>query len=154
MIYKIQLYSKKYLNKRTAFVFMLCSMCYLSSHAQKMKKLLNKELIAKVGTVYEETPDDNPCAGSQIYLTFLFDKKQVQVSEIEISSCDKESIHNIGTYTWKLLCTKEVKIDFDPDMTKGTYVENIALKIQDKQLIGTITHLNGQVIEYIFKEKK
>ncbi|MEW7280364.1 hypothetical protein ABW636_17370 [Aquimarina sp. 2201CG1-2-11] len=119
-----------------------------------MKKLLNKELIAKVGTVYEETPDDNPCAGSQIYLAFLFDKKQVQVSEIEVSSCDKETLHIIGTYTWKLLCTKEVKIDFDPVTTEGTYAENIALKIQDKQLIGTSTHLNGQVIEYIFKEKK
>ncbi|WP_378174081.1 hypothetical protein [Aquimarina sp. SS2-1] len=117
-----------------------------------MKSLLHKELTAKVGAICEETPDDNPCAGSQIYLTFLFDKERVQVSEKEISTCDKESIHNIGSYTWKLLDSKEIKVDFDPMMIKGTYAEHIFLELRDKQLIGKITHENGEVVAYAFEK--
>ncbi len=152
MKYKIQLLDLKNINKKNVFTFILFCVCCLS-HAQKMKNYVNKELTAKVGIIYEETPDDNPCAGSEIYLTFLFDKKQVQVSEKEVSTCGKESIHNIGTYTWELLCSKEIKVDFIAEQTKGTYAENIVLELRDKQLIGNITHLNGKVITYTFKEK-
>ncbi|WP_034242124.1 hypothetical protein [Aquimarina atlantica] len=119
-----------------------------------MKKYLHKELRTEVATVCEETPDDNPCAGSTIYLALWFDKKQVQVSEKEVSTCDQESIYNIGTYTWKLLPNKEIKIDFDPNRIKGTYAEGLSLKLRDKQLIGYITYINGEVGEYAFKEKE
>ncbi len=154
MIQKIQLHAIKHLNKRTTFVFILCSMCYLSSHAQKMKKLLNKELIAKVDTVYEETPDDNPCAGSQIYLTLLFDKEQVQITEKEISTCGKVATHKIGIYYWKMLPDQKIEVDFIKSQTEDTYAKNLALELRDKQLIGSVTHVNGRIMEYIFKEKE
>ncbi len=114
---------------------------------------MHKEFIAKVGAVYEETPDDNPCAGSEIYLTLLFDKKQVYVAEKEISSCDKETIHQIGTFDWKLKNSQEIAIDFIPQKIQGTYAENLILELRDKQLVGRIKHVNGQIVEYIFKEK-
>ncbi len=114
---------------------------------------MHKEFIAKVGAVYEETPDDNPCAGSEIYLTLLFDKKQVYVTEKEISSCDKETTKEIGTFDWELKDNKEIAIDFIPQKVQGTYAENLFLELLDKQLVGRIKHVNGQIVEYIFKEK-
>jgi len=118
-----------------------------------MKNYLNKELIAKVGDIFEETPDDNPCAGSEIFLGFIFNKKEVKVYEKQISTCGKESVNRIGTYNWKLLCNKKIKIDFIPEQTKGTYAEHLFLELRDKQLVERITHLNGKVLEYIFNEK-
>ncbi|MBG6130346.1 hypothetical protein IWQ47_001571 [Aquimarina sp. EL_43] len=119
-----------------------------------MKNHLNKKLIAKVGAVCEETPDDNPCAGSEIYLSLFFDKKQVKVSEVEISTCGKESVYEIGNYNWELLYSKEISIDFILEQTKGTYAEHLSLELRDKKLIASITHLNGKVVEYVFKEEK
>lgn len=101
-----------------------------------------------------ETPDNNPCAGSQIYLTLLFNKKLVLVSEKEISNCGKESIIKIGTYSWELLCNKNIKVDFISEQTKGTYAEQLFIKLRNKQLIGYLTHLNGETVEYVFKEEK
>ena len=140
--------------KKTGLVFFVFCIWFANAHAQKMKNHLHKELIAKVGTIYEETPDDNPCAGSEIYLIFLFDKKRVQVVEKVISTCDQESIYTIGTYPWKLLDSKEIKIDFDPVMVEGTSAKGLFLELRNQQVIGNITHLNGKVVEYIFKEAK
>ncbi|WP_299242912.1 hypothetical protein [uncultured Aquimarina sp.] len=134
------------------FCMLFCVSC-ISSQVRKMKNHMDKEFIAKVGAVYEETPDDNPCAGSEIYLILLFDKKQVHVAEKEMSSCDKETIQEIGTFDWKLKDNKEIAIDFIPQKIQGTYAENLILELRDKQLVGRIKHLNGQVKEYIFKEK-
>ena len=141
-------------SKKNIFIFILFCTCSLSLYAQKMKNHLYKELTAKVGAICEETPDDNPCAGSEIYMMLVFDEKQVSISEKEISSCDQESVHNIGIYNWKLLENQKISIDDIAEQTKGTYAENIVLELRDKQLVGNITHVNGRVIEYIFKEKK
>jgi len=118
-----------------------------------MKNYLNKELMAKVGTIYEETPDDNPCGGQQTYLALKFIKEEVFIVEKYISSCDKESILIIGTYKWKLRCTKKIKIDYIQEEVKGTYTEDLSLELRDKQLIGRIKHLNGKIVEYTFLEK-
>ncbi|WP_139062494.1 hypothetical protein [Aquimarina megaterium] len=141
-------------SKKAIVVMILFCICCLSSHAQGMKNHLNKKLTAKVGAVYEETPDDNPCAGSEIYLSLFFDRKQVKVSEIEILTCGKESVYEIGNYNWELLYNKEISIDFIPEQTKGTYAEYLSLELRDKKLIACITHLNGKVVEYVFKEEK
>jgi len=137
---------------KSVFTFLLFCVCFISCKAQKMKNHLHKELIAKVGAIYEETPDDNPCAGSEIYLILVFDEKQVQISEKEISTCDKESITKIGTYNWRLLPNQEITVDFVSEQTEGTYAEQLSLEFRDKQLIGNITHLNEKSIEYIFDE--
>jgi hypothetical protein len=118
-----------------------------------MNSYLNKELIARVATICEETPDNNPCAGSEIFLALIFDKKEVQVYEKVISTCGKESVKKIGTYKWTLLPNKELKIDFISEQIKYTYAEYLFLELRDKQLVGRITHLSGKVIEYSFHEK-
>ncbi|MFC5048386.1 hypothetical protein [Aquimarina hainanensis] len=140
--------------KKTIVVMILCCISGISSHAQKMKNHLHKKLVTKVGTVCEETPDDNPCAGSEIYLSLFFDKKEVKVSEIEVATCGQESIYNIGTYTWKLLPNKEIRIDFIPEQTKGTYAEHLFLELRDKKLVARIIHLNGEEVEYVLEDKK
>lgn len=137
---------------RSIFI-LIFSFLYSFSNAQEMKSYLNKELTANVGSIYEETPDDNPCAGSQIYLTFQFDKDKVSVSEKEITSCGKESINEIGKYNWKLGSNKEINIDFDLQKIKETYAENLFLEIGGKNIVGRITHLNNTTSEYVFKEK-
>lgn len=155
MIHKVQLFKINNTSRKKSItmVLILCTCC-LSTHAQKMKKYLNKELRTEVATVCEETPDDNPCAGSTIYLALWFDKKQVKISEIEISTCGKESVYEIGTYNWELLYNKEISIDFIPEETKDTYAENIVLELRGQQLTGNTTHWNGQIVKHIFKEKK
>lgn len=139
--------------KKNVFMLILYLFCSIS-FAQEMKKYLNKELISKVGNICEETNDDSPCSGSDIFLAFLFNKEKVFVSEKVISTCGKESIYKIGTYNWKLLYSKEISIEFDSQRIKGTYAENLFLELRNKKLIGKITHLNGNVSECTFEEKK
>lgn len=71
-------------------ITILFYICSTLCHAQKMKKHLNKELVAKVGAIYEETPDDNPCAGSEIFLGFIFNKKEVKMYEKLIVTWGKD----------------------------------------------------------------
>lgn len=147
---------KAYTQQRTVIrniLILIFSFLYSLSNAQEMKSYLNKELIANVGSIFEETPDDNPCAGSEIYLTLLFDKEKVCVTEKEISSCGKEFITEIGKYNWELVSNKEISINFDPQKTKNTYAQNLFLQIKNHNIIGKIRHLNGEIIEYPFKDK-
>jgi len=139
--------------KLIVITILFCT-CSTFCVAQKMKDYLNKELVAKVAVIYEETPDDNPCAGSEIFLGFIFNKKEVKVYEKEIVTCGKKIVNEIGVYKWELLPNKEIKIDFISEQTKDTYAEHLFLELKDKQLVGRIKHLNGKVIEYIFNEKK
>lgn len=155
MINKIQPFNIKNTGKEKIIIIVLIlCVCYLPSQAQEMDNYLQKELTAKVGAICMETSNYDLCASSEIYLTFLFDKEQVQVYEKEISTCGKESIYNIGTYNWEFLQNQKISIDFIAEQTEGTYAKNIALELRAKQLIGRITHLNGRVLEYVFKEVK
>lgn len=43
-------------------------MTFFVNAQEKQVLLANKTFIAEVGTVCEDTPDDNPCAGETIYL--------------------------------------------------------------------------------------
>ncbi|MBW1294167.1 hypothetical protein [Aquimarina litoralis] len=117
-----------------------------------MTNHLHKKLISKVDTIYEETPDDNPCAGSEIYLMLVFDEKQIHISEKEISSCNKSSTHKIGMYDWKLVSNNTIEVDFITKEVEGTYAEQLQLELRDSKVIGIITHLNGNEVEYVFKE--
>ena len=143
----------KIISKKKFFILVLFCVCSLSSQSQKMNNHLYKVLITKIGDICMETPDDNPCSGSQIFLTLLFDKKQVQVSEKEISSCSKVSILKIGTYNWEFMSNKKIKVYFISEETKGTYAEQLFLELRNKQVIGHLTHLNGKTVEYVFKEE-
>lgn len=125
---------------------------YSLSNAQEMISHLNKELIAKVGTIYEETPDDNPCAGSEIYLTLLFNKKEVFLSEKEVSTCGKENVLEIGTFNWQLMPNNKINVDFDPEKTKYAYAKTLSLQLKNDTIFGYIIHLNDTTSEYIFEE--
>lgn len=139
---------------RMWYMILLMFTCCISSYAQKMNFFLHKELIAKVGSICEETPDDNPCAGSEVYLSLLFNKEKVEIAEKEISTCGKESLSLIGSFYWKLVRNGNIVIDIVSEKTKGTYADKMFLELKQQQLIGNVTHLNGRVIKYVFKEKK
>ena len=53
-----------------------------------------------------------------------------------------------------MLENQKIRIDAPSEQIKGAYAEQLSLGLRDKQLIGNITHPNGRVIEYIFKEEK
>ncbi len=137
---------------KSIVITMLFYICSMLCHAQKMKNFFNKELITKVGAICEETSDDNPCAGSEVFLTLIFNKKEVQVNEKLIGTCGIESVNEIGAYKWELLPNKEIKIDFISEQIKNTF-EEMFLEFRGEQLLGRITHLNGKAIAYIFQEK-
>lgn len=124
------------------------------SFGQEMKEYLNKNLAVKVGSICEETPDDNPCAGLQVYLRFTFDEENVNVSEVEISSCDTEYPTELGKYTWELLDNREIAIAFDPERTKGTFAENIKLDLRKTGVFINVTYLSGSTSEFILEEHK
>jgi len=140
-------------NKNITLAIILCSLGYFTAQAQTMKNYSCKELLAKVGDIYMETPDENPCAGSEIYLILKFNKQEVTLSEKEVSSCDEESITPIGTYPWNLLHNHKIEVDFIADQIKGTYAEQLKLELRDQQIIGSITHVNGKTKEYVFQEE-
>ena len=131
---------------------MLLGLCFSFGFSQEMKNHLHKKLIAKVGGIYEETPDDNPCAGSEIYLILEFEETLIHISEMEISSCNKESNHKIGTYNWRLASNDAIQVDFITKEIENTYANQLQLKLKDENIIGNITHQNGKVVAYIFKE--
>lgn len=120
---------------------------------QEMDIYMNKHLIAEVGTVYEETPDDNPCAGRIVYLSLVFSTDKVSVSEIETTSCNEEFILEMGSYDWTLLETKEIMIDFNDGNLGHTYADTIFLELQDSGIVGIITHLNATKTKHVFEEK-
>ena len=126
----------------------------LSFNAQENQNLLvNKTFTAKVGSVYEETPNDNPCAGQEVYLVLKFKKEEVLVSEKYISSCGKESIIIIVNYKWELLKCNKIKIDVNPRRIEYTYLHKLTLELRNRQLFGK--RKNGNIIsEYIFDSVK
>jgi len=54
------------------------------------KKLNNKVFVSNIGSICEETPKPDPCAGQQIYLVLKFKNKNIIIREKYISSCGKE----------------------------------------------------------------
>lgn len=142
------------MEKRNRVLMISFLILTLSLSAQEKPNLLvNKTFTTKVGSICEETPDDNPCAGQEIYLVLKFEKEEVFVSEKYISSCGKESIIIIGQYKWELLKCNKIKIDADPKKILYTYMEDLIIEFKDEQLLGK--RKNGNIInEYIFDAVK
>jgi len=113
--------------------------CSTTHHVKKMKPFLHKELVVNVAAICEETLGDNECMRSELYIMLNFDAKQVHVSELEIDSCENETINEIGIYPWKLTQNKSIEI--------------LSLKLKDKEVIGKIKRLNGKVKEHVFEER-
>ncbi|NQX98227.1 MAG: hypothetical protein HRT73_10155 [Flavobacteriales bacterium] len=123
----------------------------LSIKAQGKQYLLNnKTFLANVGLIWEETPDENPCAGQQVYLVLEFKEAKVLVLEKYISSCEKEEIIVIGNYKWILLGNNRVKIVADPKEIEDTYFKKLILEFSNGQLLGTRINGDNSISEFIF----
>ena len=123
----------------------------LSIKAQRKQHILNnKTFLANVGSIWEETPDENPCAGQQVYLVLEFKEAKVLVVEKYISSCEKEKIIVIGNYKWILLGNNRVKIVADLKEIEDTYFKKLILEFSNGQLLGTRINGNNSISEFIF----
>ncbi|MEZ4859022.1 MAG: hypothetical protein R2781_09450 [Flavobacteriaceae bacterium] len=138
---------------KNVFILTLLSVCFWSAKSQSIQKNLNKELIAKVGTLCEETTNYNPCAGIEMYVTLFFDEQKVTLSEKEVTTCGKETVIFSGTYSWKIASNQEITIDFESKQIGGTYLKEMVFAKEDSVIIGRIRQFNGQVMKHIFKEK-
>ncbi len=126
----------------------------ITTQGQKIEDIfLNKPFMANVNSVCEETPDDNPCAGEEIYVVVKFLKDKVELAEKGVSSCGEETYVLNFTYSWNIK-EDEIVILTNPKEVKSTHLKKIKFSIQDKKLIGYITYPNGKVIAYHFKEEK
>lgn len=96
-------------------LFLLFINSFLGLNAQSDNDMLiNQTFISMIGSVCEETPDDNPCAGLEIFLILNFNEDNVSVIEKEVSSCGIDNIISTLDYKWKLTENYEIKIHNDP----------------------------------------
>ncbi|WP_299711389.1 hypothetical protein [uncultured Tenacibaculum sp.] len=138
---------------RTKFCVLLVLFTVIT-HGQKIEEtFFNKPFMANVNSVCEETPDDNPCAGEEIYVVVKFLKDKVELAEKGVSSCGEETYVLNFTYSWNIK-EDEIVILTNPKEVKSTHLKKIKFSIQDKKLIGYINYPNGKVIAYHFKEEK
>lgn len=98
--------------------------------------LINETFSSKVGYMCEETTDDDPCAGFEIYLVLKFSKEKVIIIEKEVSSCDTEQIASQLEYKWELTEDSEIKMDINPKDIKYHFLKDLILKTENKTIIG------------------
>lgn len=123
--------------KQLTLVFFLFINSLLALNAQsKDAILIHQTFISKIGSICEETPDDNPCAGLEIHLILKFTKDNLSIIEKEISSCDEENISSRLSYKWKLTQNSEIKIDTNPQEIEYHFLKDLVLKIEDEKVIG------------------
>ncbi|WP_299675707.1 hypothetical protein [uncultured Tenacibaculum sp.] len=114
--------------------------------------IIGKQFIANVNSVCEETPDDNPCAGEEIYVVVKFLKDMVELAEKGISSCDKETYIRKFKYNYEIK-ENDILITLKPEEVEYTHLKEIKFTIENKKLFGAITYPNGKIIVYEFKEE-
>lgn len=118
-------------------------------YAQKNKNsIINKTFIAKTGSVCEETPDDNPCAGTEIYLVLHFTRKFVSAEEKQISSCGEETTSPIGVFAWKWKKAGKLNIMSN----EGTFLQNLSLQYHNGELTGKEINEIKKISKYHFRE--
>lgn len=114
--------------------------------------IIGKQFIANVNSVCEETPDDNPCAGEEIYVVVKFLKDKVELTEKGVSSCDKETYIRKFKYNYGIK-ENDILIALKPEEVEYTHLKEIKFVIENKKLFGSITYPNGKIIVYEFKEE-
>ena len=115
-----------------------------------LKTLTNGAFISKTGEIFEETPDDNPCAGQEVFLVLEFKKSKVNITEKFISSCGNESIGYKLEYKWELTNHNEIKIFYKPEEVKYKLIDNMKLIIIGDVIRGCKNNLSGKEVEYVF----
>ncbi len=122
----------------------------ITIQAQKTDiNLLGNTFSANVNSVCEETPDDNPCAGEQVYVVVTFSEEEVKLIEKGISGCDKETYSYSFKYKWEFK-NNEIKIHSNPEEVKYTCLKKLRLILKEEELLGFITYDNGKVMEHKF----
>lgn len=81
----------------------------------KVDNLPNGEFISNIGYGCEETPEPNPCARVEMFLTLNFTKERVLITEKDISSWGSEYITSKLEYKWKLTQDPIIKTHRKPE---------------------------------------
>jgi len=105
-------------------------------NAQSKGALVGQAFSCSIGYMCEETPDNNPCAGLEIYLILNFSEETVSIIEKEISSCGVEHINSQLRYKWELTQDSEIKIDTNLKEIEYHFIKNLVLKIENGTVIG------------------
>ncbi len=126
-------------------------MTFFGKAQENQNSLVNKTFIAKIGSICEETPDNNPCVGEEIYLVLHFGKTFVDVVEQQISSCGEETTDLIGEFTWKWQKGSRSEIMFNPEEVMHTLRDSVALELSKGQLIGKKPNKNKNISTYHFR---
>ncbi len=138
---------------RNIFLVLFCVIVFSLKAQENKKNIANKTFIATVGSICEEVTPPSDCAGAMVYLVLKFDKNKVLITEKEISSCDKETIHYKVNYKWELI-NNTVKIYKDLEEIRFTYLENLLLILKEGKILGTRKIYDGRKVEYKFKQIK
>lgn len=121
--------------------------CY-SQH--KTDILIGKTLTATTGSVCEETPDDNPCAGAMLYTTLQFTTSNtIEITEKEISSCGSVHISSQLKYSWRVKNDTIIVINSKPEDIEYHFLKDLELKFKNDTLFG-YKAFNNKIEEYIF----
>ena len=141
--------------KQEILISILSFVFVLQLQSQNIAKRINNEIFtSKIGSICEETPDSNPCAGQGIYLTLKFNEKKIEITEMYISSCGKKSISYKLEYLWELKNDNEIKIHYKPNEVKYKSIENIKFKLIKEIIIGYKKEGNNKIVEYKFNKFK
>lgn len=117
-----------------------------NSYSQNSRDfLVNKTFVSEIGSICEETPDDNPCAGLTEYATLEFKRNSVKIIEKQVSSCDSTYINTKLECNWRVNSKNEVKLNVKPKEIKYKFIEGLRLKIKNDTLFGY-----KKTEEYIF----
>ncbi len=123
------------MKKRILFLIVINS--FITLHAQSKNDLLiNKTFSINIGSVCEETPEPNPCAGFEIFFILHFTKNNVSVLEKNISSCDSEDIVSKLNYKWEFTKNSEIKIYSNSKEIQYNFLKDLVLKIEKKKIVG------------------
>ena len=134
-------------------LFLLLINSFLGLNAQSNNDMLiNQTFISMIGSVCEETPDDNPCVGLEIFLVLNFKEDNVSIIEKEVSSCGIENITSMLDYKWKLIQNHEIKIDNDPKEIEYDFLKNLVIKVEQGKVTGYIKRGNKITDKIEFKK--
>ncbi|PKV51390.1 hypothetical protein ATE84_3475 [Aquimarina sp. MAR_2010_214] len=134
-------------------LFLLFINLFLGLNAQSNNDILiNQTFISMIGSVCEETPDDNPCAGLEIFLILNFSKNNVSILEKEVSSCGVENINYTLDYKWELIQNHEIKIYNNPKEIAYDFLKNLVIKVENKKVIGYTKRGDKKTDKFEFKK--
>lgn len=129
----------------------LCMLASFLNGQNQTSFFKNKKFISLIETVCEETPDENPCAGYEVFLEVTFKEDDVFIVEKSISSCKQEEIYRTLNYKWKLIDNTLV-IAYDSKEIAYSYLKDIDLQIKKNKLYGYKKRMGAKQIEYKFEE--